>query len=86
VVRSVSVAIARTKRKKCSFLSTRHRWGKYGQCTPRTYLPASGTYAWGFGLELRFLPATYWVWKRATDSNGVSTRSDRTGHLALKLH
>jgi uncharacterized delta-60 repeat protein len=86
VVRSVSVAIARTKRKKCSFLSTRHRWGNYGQCTPRTYLPASGTYAWGFGLQLRFLPATYWVWKRATDSNGVSTRSDRTDHLALKLH
>jgi uncharacterized delta-60 repeat protein len=85
-VRSVSVAIARTRHKKCSFLSIRHRWGKFGRCTPTTYLPASGTYAWGLGLQLKFVPATYWVWRRATDNTGMSTLSNPAGHIALKLH
>jgi uncharacterized delta-60 repeat protein len=85
IVQSVSLAIARTTGKKCSFLTSRHRWSKDGSCNPKTYLAASGTYSWGFGLRLKLIPATYWIWARATDDQAVSTNNTVGDHTALRL-
>jgi uncharacterized delta-60 repeat protein len=85
LVHSVSIAIARIKRRQCSFLLANHRWGRYGNCEPKAYLAATGTYSWGFGLRLKFAPATYWVWPRATDTRRVSTANNAGVHTTLKL-
>ena len=81
-VHSVAIAVARVTGKKCSFLSSHHRWGKRGSCTPTTYLPATGTYSWGFAVKLKLGRGTYRVWPRATDDHGVSTA---TSPLTLKV-
>ena len=84
-VQTVKVAVARVKKKKCSFLSASHRWGKYGSCTPTTFVAASGTYSWGLGLKRKFARGTYWLWPRVTDDHAVSTATAASGHTALKL-
>ena len=84
-VTSVGVAIARSKRKRCSFLSSRGRWGKYGSCVPTSYLPASGTYGWAFALKRRFSTGTYWVWEHALDNAGVATRNTAAKHVTFKV-
>ena len=80
-ISSVTVAIARFARSKCSFLSARHHWGKYGGCTPTTFLTASGAYSWAFGLRLNLAKGTYWVWPRARDDHNLNSSTSR--HLAL---
>jgi uncharacterized delta-60 repeat protein len=83
-VKSVGVAIARVKGKECGFLSTRHRWGNYGSCTPKAYLPASGTYSWAFALKLKFARGTYWLWERAVDNKGIATANTASSHVTLR--
>jgi hypothetical protein len=84
-VTSVGIAIARVKQKKCSFLSGRHRWGKYGSCTPTAYLPASGTYSWAVALKRTFARGRYWVWEHAIDNAGVATANTAAKHITFTL-
>lgn len=86
VVQSVSLAVARRNGKKCSFLSRGRHWSKDVSCRPETYLAASGTYSWGFGLQLKLHPGTYWIWVRATDDQASSTKNAAGNHTTLKLH
>src|SRR5262249_44140613 len=83
-ISSVGVAIARIKGKKCGFLSSGHRWGKYGSCKPKSYLKASGTYSWAFALKLKFAKGSYWVWDHPVDSSGAATANPAGGHVVLK--
>jgi uncharacterized delta-60 repeat protein len=83
-VKSVGIAIARVRGGRCSFLSTGHRWGRYGGCKPKSYLPASGTYSWAFALVLKFVKGAYWAWERAVDSGGVATPNTPGQHITLR--
>lgn len=83
-VKSVGVAIARLKGKKCSFLSAHHRWGRYGACKPTVYLPASGTYSWALSLKLKLKAGRYSVWGRAIDSKSVTGTATAGKHIKLR--
>jgi uncharacterized delta-60 repeat protein len=83
-VKSVGVAIARLKGKKCSFLSAHHRWGRYAGCKPTVYLPASGTYSWALSLKLKLAPGSYSVWAHAIDSESVAGAATAGTHSKLR--
>ncbi len=42
--------------------------------------------SWGFGLNLKFAKATYWVWPRATDDQHRATPTNSKVHTTLTLH
>jgi subtilase family serine protease len=81
----VGIAIARVKNHKCSFLSAKHRWGKYGSCRPRSYLRAIGGNSWAFFLKLKLAPGIYHLWEHAVDNKGVATRNRATKFVWFKI-
>ncbi|HET9073294.1 MAG TPA: S53 family peptidase [Solirubrobacteraceae bacterium] len=88
-VTRVEVAIARVVRRHgrrlCAFLTRARRFSAPGGCRPRDYLAARGRTRWTFAITRRFAPGVYFLWEKARDSAGLSTRNVAARHVFIRV-
>jgi hypothetical protein len=66
----VTISVNRKSGKRCRPLTTKHRLGRAGSCTKRTWLPVKGSSSWSFKLPKRLSKGTYVIRTRAADFAG----------------
>jgi hypothetical protein len=81
----VEIAFARVLRHKCSFLRTNHRFGRFGSCAPKDYLPAKGASRWTFVLKVKLRKGTYNLWEHAVDNRKRATRNVARKHVYFTI-